>query len=138
MARSNANRKTFPIRSGQPACQICQIVFKTHTNVAQHNMAVHGNKSITGNKQQNIPMLTGNDGKDIVDPMFANKNIVDPCEVCDDEFSWPDADHSCPRTEKAKNNLASKTMLATPSGTKVDEKVTNDPILSNDLVLVVD
>ena len=137
VARSTANRKTLPIRPGQPACKICQIVFKTHTNVAQHNMAVHGNKSL-GNKQQNIPMSTSNGGMNIADPMFANKNIVDPCEVCDDEFSWPDADHSCPRTEKAKNNLASKPMLATPSTTKVDEKVTNDPILSNDLVLVVD
>ena len=83
--------------------------------------------------------LNGNGGKNFGDPMLTGKaNMVDFCEVCDDEFSWPDADHSCPRTEKAKNNLASKTMLATPSGTKVDEKVTNDPILSNDLVLVVD
>lgn len=142
VSRSNANRKTLPIRPDQPACRICQIVFKTHTNVAQHNMAVHGGNRPMGNRQQqNVPKLTGNGSKTFVDPIFtgnANKNPVDPCEVCDDDFSWPDADHSCAKTEKAKKNLVSKPILATDSATKVDENVTNDPILSNDLVMVVD
>ena len=134
-AWSNANRKKLPIRAGQPACQICQIVFKTHTNVAQHNMAVHGNKSIMMEK------LNGNGGKNFGDPMLTGKaNMVDFCEVCDDEFSWPDADHSCPKTEKAKKNFVSKPILATASAATidVDEDVTTDPILTNDLVLVVD
>ena len=140
-AWSNANRKKLAIRPGQPACQICQVVFKTQRDAIQHNMAKHGNKS-KGNTQpqQKMPKLTSVDGgKNFVDPTWtSDANMADSCEVCDDEFSWPEADHSCPRTDKAKKNPVSKPISATPTTIDVDENVTKDPILNNDLVLVVD
>ena len=104
IANSNANRKVLPIRPDQPACQICQVVFKSHGAAEQHNIVVHA----------------GN---------------MESCEVCDDDFNWPDASHSCPRTEKAKLELVSKSLEESYS---VNKNVSNYPIPTNDLVLVVD
>ena len=75
------------------------------------------------------------------------KSISD-CEVCDDDFFWPDSDHSCPRTQK--NKLASKSVATAPSKSpqvndavqaapsKVTEMIAIDPILANGPILVVD
>merc|ERR1711955_111387 len=109
-------------------------VFKTQRDAIQHSMAKHGNKSM-GNiqHQQKMPKLTsGNGGKNFGDPMWtSNVNMADSCEVCDDEFSWPEADHSCPRTEKAKKNSISKPILTKQTPIDVDEYIAKDPILNN-------
>ena len=116
---SKTNRRILPIL---PVAKANPNQFK------QQNMTMHQSK-----QQQNMEQMV--------------KSISD-CDVCDDDFFWPDSDHSCPRTQK--NKLASKSVSAAPSKntqvndtvqaapSKVTEIIATDPILANDHILVVD
>ena len=120
---SKTNRRILPIQQN-----MLPVAKANPNHFNQQNITMHQSK-----QQQNMEQMV--------------KSISD-CEVCDDDFFWPDSDHSCPRTQK--NKLASKSVATAPSKSpqvndtvqaapsKVTEMIAIDPIPANDPILVVD
>jgi len=61
-------------------CSICGAIFKTLDAVFRHKSSVHGTMGSV--------------------PARGRPNLAtsEACEVCDDDFNWPDVNHVCPRT----------------------------------------
>ena len=107
-AAKQANKLGYNLQT----CDVCRAPFKTFNAMYRHKVKMHPG-SLTKQARTNIGQ-----------PLGPTSSTGEPaCEVCDDEFSWPDAGHSCPRkSAKVASNqakVASNQARVVPNQAKV-------------------